>query len=170
MALVTEVVPLQTTLPRAEFRWDFDTEILSGKLLGGDTAPKSEGVIEMGGPGGSFVSLGLAGPTMIGLEVVVWPESRSVAELVPPASTQQGQLYIYPDAQERTTGVVELKVPLGCEQSSDKSIIHIVVGDSRTVESITVADNLLAEVDGQGHLAGFWLIDVPPFPEAGPHR
>jgi hypothetical protein len=107
---------------------------------------------------------------MTGLEVVVWPQSESVTELVPPVSERRGQLKIYPNTEERTTGVVELKVPLGCEKSSNKSIIHIVVGNPRTVESVTVADKLLAEVDSDGHLAGFWLIDVPPFPEAGPHR
>jgi len=170
MTLVTEVVPLQSSLPRVEFRWDFDTEILSGSLSGANTDGELQGVIEMGGPGGSFMSLGLAGPVITGLEVVVWPQSESVTKLAPPASKQQGQLKIYPDADERTKGVVELKVPLGCEKNSDKSIIHIVVGNPRTVESITVADNLLAEVDSDGHLAGFWLIDVPPFPEAGPHR
>ena len=170
MTLVTEVVPLQSNLPRVEFRWDFDTEILSGRLSGASTDHESQSVIQMGGPGGSFMSLGLAGPVVTGLEVVVWPQSESVTKLAPPASKQQGQLKIYPDADERTKGVVELKVPLGCEKNSDKSIIHIVVGNPRTVESITVADNLLAEVDSDGHLAGFWLIDVPPFPEAGPHR
>jgi len=170
MTLVTEVVPLQSSLPRVEFRWDFDTEILSGRLSGANTDRGLQGVIEMGGPEGSFMSLGLAGPVITGLEVVVWPQSESVTELAPPDSKQQGQLKIYPDADERTTGVVELKVPLGCEKNSDKSIIHIVVGNPRTAESITVADNLLAEVDGDGHLAGFWLIDVPPFPEAGSHR
>ena len=170
MTLVTEVVPLQSDLPRVEYRWDFDTEILSGRLSGASADPESQGVIEMGGPGGSFVSLGLAGPVMTGLEVVVWPPSESVSELVPPASKRRGHLKIYPNTEERTTGVVELKVPLGCEKSSNKSIIHIVVGNPRTVESVTVADKLLAEVDSDGHLAGFWLIDVPPFPEAGPHR
>ena len=169
MTLVTEVVPLQSGLPQAEFKWDFDTEILSGRLSGASDSG-AQRVIEMGGPGGSFMSLGLDGPVMTGLEIVVWPQTEAVSELAPPDAQHRGQLKVYPDARERSSGVVELTVPLECERTGDLSVIHLKLGSSRSVESVAVADGLLAEVDDDGHLAGFWLLNVPPFPEPGPHR
>ena len=169
MTLVAEVVPLQSGLPQADYQWDFDTEILSGRLSGTSDSG-AQRVIEMGEPGGSFVSLGLDGPVMTGLEIVVWPQSESVSELAPPDAAHRGQLKIYPNARERSSGVVELTVPLGCERNGDLSVIHLKVGNPRSVESVAVADGLLAEVDDEGHLAGFWLLNVPPFPESGPHR
>jgi hypothetical protein len=169
MTLVAEVVPLQSGLPQAEFQWDFDTEILSGRLSGA-SGSGAQRVIELGGPGGTFMSLGLDGPVMTGLEIVVWPQSEAVSELTPPDANKCGQLKIYPNTQERSSGVVELTVPLGCERNGDLSVIHLKVGNPRSVESVAVADGLLAELDDDGHLAGFWLLNVPPFPESGPHR
>jgi hypothetical protein len=42
--------------------------------------------------------------------------------------------------------------------------VHLQVGPARPGRAIQVADHLLAEVDDEGVLAGFWLIGVPSVP------
>ena len=61
--------------------------------------------------------------------------------------------------------VVEVDLPLGVQRSPDESVLHLRVGSGRGREWVALADNLLVEFDPNGELAGFWLLDVPPFPE-----
>jgi hypothetical protein len=170
MTLATQIAPLQDQLPQMEFHWDFDTEILTGKLAAGLPYPAQPQAIELGDAGGSFVTLSLDGSMLAGLEVVVWPEYKTSTALTPPRPEREGRLEIQLDEAAQKAGVVELKVELSCEKNGDESTIHLVVGDPRAVDSVTLAENLLAEVDAKGRLAGFWLLAVPPFPPTAPHR
>ncbi len=170
MTLATQIAPLPNQLPQVEFHWDFNTEILTGKFISGLPDPVQPRTIELGDAGGSFVTLSLDGRTLAGLEVVVWPEHKTSTDLTPPQPKQQGRLEIQLDEAAQKAGVVELKVELSCEKNGDESMIHLLVGNPRAVDCITLAEHLLAEVDHAGQLAGFWLLAVPPFPPAARHR
>jgi hypothetical protein len=61
--------------------------------------------------------------------------------------------------------VVELDVPLACEGDATLTTIHLLVGKRRRVDVVALAANLYVERDAKGRLAGFWLADVPPFPD-----
>ncbi len=167
MTLVAQVTPIQGGLPRVEFQWNFDTEILAAAMPGPAGSSEPDGTIELGGAGGCFVSLGLAGQVLNGIEVVVWPKGNTVAELKPPETARNGCLVVTADADEHRGGVAELKVPLACERTGDKSTIHLILSNSRRVDSVALAENLIVDLDGDGQLAGFWLMDVPPFPDSG---
>ncbi|UCG87072.1 MAG: hypothetical protein JSW71_00555 [Gemmatimonadota bacterium] len=170
MTLATQIAPLQDQLPKVEYQWDFDTEILTGRFTAGLPDPAQPGTVELGDAGGSFVSLSLDRRVLAGLEVVVWPEHETSTELTPPQAKRQGHLEIQLDEAMQNAGVIELKVELSCEKNGDESVIHLVVGTPRDVDAVTLAENLLAEVDHNGQLAGFWLLAVPPFPSAARHR
>jgi hypothetical protein len=112
----------------------------------------------------------LEGAVLAAIEVAVWPQNATVAELEPPQLRRPGRLEIHPDPAVQAAGVMEIKGPFSCEKNGDKSTIHLMLGDSDTTEPVALAENLLAEVDGSGSLAGFWLLGVPPFPTAARHK
>jgi len=170
MTLVTQIVPLESQLPQVEFQWDFDTEILTGSFPASSAPPQRSCTIEVGGAGGSFVTLVLDGPVLAAIEVAVWPQNETVTELGPPQPQRLGRLEVHPDPEVQAAGMMELKGPLACEKNSDRSTIHLMLGESRDAEPVTLAENLLVEVDSSGRLAGFWLLSVPPFPTAVRHK
>jgi hypothetical protein len=49
-------------------------------------------------------------------------------------------------------------------KSGDEKTIHLRVGAKRQVTVTQLADNLLLESDSGGKIAGFWLLNLPPFP------
>lgn len=170
MTLATRIVPLRSRLPQIEFHWDFETEILTGRFpIVAPPAAESR-TIELGDLGGAFVTLGLDAEVLIGLEVVVWPKSEVSSKLTPPQTGRQGRLELQLDEAARKAGVVDLTVELSCEKNDDESTIHLGVGEPREVDCVILAENLFAEVDAEGRLAGFWLLAVPPFPSTGRYR
>lgn len=166
MTLVAQITQLDGGLPRVGFQWNFDTEILTGSIPGLSTSNDPASTIELGCADGCFLSLGLTGRVLSGLEVVVWPKGETVTGLEPPVPDRKGRLEVTAVGQDES-GVAELQVPLVCERSDDRSTIHLSVGDARGVQRIAIAENLIVDIDGTGKLAGFWLTDVPPFPNPG---
>jgi hypothetical protein len=57
-----------------------------------------------------------------------------------------------------------VETELAVEVDGMEQTFHLVVGKSRPATVVQVADHLMVEVDETGHLAGFWLAGVPPFP------
>lgn len=159
------IAPLAGPLPSIRFKWDPETEILSGYF---DTPPSGglTGSIELGGPDGAYTVLDVNGGVLRGLEIVVWPETTTVPGLTPPKVSRQGRLSIPSRASQPGIAAVELEVPLVAEKSEDQSVIHLRVGPKRRVSVVQLADNLLLEVDDHHQVAGFWLLGVPPLPQA----
>jgi hypothetical protein len=60
---------------------------------------------------------------------------------------------------------MEVDASLSVRTDPSESVFHLRIGAERGVEIIRAADHLYIEVDGVGTLAGFWLTDVPQFPE-----
>ncbi len=167
MTLVAQVTPLEGGLPRLGFRWDFDTEILTGSIPGLSQSTEPTRTIELGCADGCFLTLGLAGQVLNGLEVVVWPKGETVVGLEPPIPDMNGRLELTIGGGEHESAIAELQMPLACERSDDKSTIHLRVGDGSGVQRVALAENLIVDIDEIGNLAGFWLTDVPPFPNSG---
>lgn len=171
MTLAARIGPLQSRLPQVEFHWDFETEILTARLsIVGPTRASEARTIELGDEGGAFVTLGLDGDIVTGLEVVVWPKCAVSGELAPPPTERRGRMEVQLDEAAWEAGVVDLTVELSCEKNDGGSTIHIGVGDPRQSDCVILAENLWAEVDRSDWLAGFWLLGVPPFPSAARHR
>jgi hypothetical protein len=167
MTLVAQITPLSGGLPRVGFQWNFDTEILTGSIPGPSTSNEPASTIELGCADGCFLSLGLTGRVLSDLEIVVWPKGETVAGLEPPVPDREGRLEVNAVGNEQEAGVAELQVPLVCERSDDRSTIHLSVGEARGIQRVAIAENLIVDIDSMGNLAGFWLTDVPPFPNPG---
>ena len=59
---------------------------------------------------------------------------------------------------------MELDTPLTMDKNQSESVFHLRIGRQRAATVVRVADHLLVELDKQSRLAGFWLLEVPPFP------
>jgi hypothetical protein len=164
MGFAASVEPLKGKLPSVTFKWDPETEILSGQFKGAGEADGLTGTVELEGVDGSFAVLDVAGGRLRGLEVVVWPETQTVPGLAPPTAAARGHLLLPSRASQPGIAAVEVDTQMMADKSPDDSVIHLRVGARRRVKPVQVADHLMLELDGKGEIAGFWLLAVPPFP------
>lgn len=159
------IEPIDGELPRVDFHWDAETEILSGALPDVEAGRGLTGSIELEDAKGAVVTLDFEGGVLRAVEIVVWPATDTVQGLTPPEAGEQGRLVVPSRPSQPGIAVVEVDLPLRARRSPDESVLHLRVGSSRAQEWVALARNLLVEFDQHGELAGFWLIDVPPFPE-----
>lgn len=164
MAYVARVEKLDGKLPQIAYRWDAETEILSGQFKGGKKTDGLTGSVELTDAAGSYVILDVAG-SVRGLEVVVWPETSIVENLKAPEPTSQGRLMMPARASQPGIAAVEVETHLSAHKRADESVIHVMVGPRRKVTVVQLADGLILETDGEGNIAGLWLTNVPPFPQ-----
>lgn len=161
MALVTRRVALRGAVPKIPFRWDTETEILSGRFM-----PKGgsgfTGSIEFGSPEGAFVLLEVERGTICGLEVVVWPTVEEQRHMVPPEA-EPVTLSVASDAPTTGVDMMEFDAEILCFTTPDERTFHFVIGEDRDADAVRVADHLLVEVDEDGDVAGLWLLEIPPF-------
>ena len=63
-------------------------------------------------------------------------------------------------------GVASLEIDTRLVADSDAAerTIHFRLGAARTVRAVKVAEDLIFDVDDSNHIAGVWLLNVPPFP------
>lgn len=166
MGITANVEPLAGKLPQIAFRWDPETEILSGQFKATRQESGLTGSLELAGADGSFVLLDVASGMVRGLEVVVWPETDVVEGLTSPPPARQGRLVVPSRPSQPGIAAVEVETNLSAEKSPDETVIHLRTGVRRKVEVVQLADNLMLDVDATGQIAGFWLLRVPPFPQA----
>jgi hypothetical protein len=164
MAFAAKIEKLEGKLPKIAYKWDTETEILSGQFKGGRKSGGLTGSVELEGAEGSFVVLDVVAGVVRGLEVVVWPETSVVPDLAAPEPNSDGQLIMPSRASQPGIAAVEVDTHLSAEKRPDESVIHVRVGPKRRADTIRLAEGLMAEVDAQGNIAGLWLIGVPPFP------
>jgi hypothetical protein len=169
MGLGGRVVERSGRVPHISYRWDPETDILTGAIKSGSKkAGGLTGSVELEGGDGSFILLDVAGGTIHGVEVVVWPDVRTAAGLTPPTAVEDGDVLLPTRRSQPAVAAVEVDTALSIETNPSESVFHVRLGPSRQTKAIRVADSLLLEVDDQEELAGLWLLDVPPFPSDEP--
>jgi len=169
MGLAAEIVRRTGRVPHASWKWDPETDILTGALKGtGKGNGGLSGSVELEGSDGSFILLDVADGAIRGVEVVVWPDVRTVASLALPADAADGDVVLPDPKTHVAVSAVEVDAPITIETNAAESVFRVRVGPSRRVRVVNVADGLLVEVDEQGELAGLWLSGVPPFPQDEP--
>jgi hypothetical protein len=169
MGLAAEIVQRTGKVPRATWKWDAETDILTGALKGGGKGKGGlSGSVELEGVDGSFVLLDVADGAIRGVEVVVWPDVRTVAALAPPADAADGDVVLPERKAHAEVSAVEVDAPLTLETNAVESVFRIRVGPSRRARTVKVADGLMVDVDEHDELAGLWLLGVPPFPQDEP--
>ena len=148
------VEPLTGVLPTIGWRWDPETDILSGAFKGNRKSGGLTGTVELTDAEGSVAVLEVNNGVICGLDVVVWPEVTTRSELQVPAQLTEGRV-VLPGGGSRAVSSVET--------NSAESVFHLRIGTRRPVEVVRAADSFYVEVDQQGGLAGFWMTNVPPF-------
>jgi hypothetical protein len=163
MRLDAQVEPLTGGLPSISWRWDPETDILSGAFKGNRKSGGLTGTVELTDAEGSVAVLDVNNGVICGLDVVVWPEVTTAAELRVPAQLTDGRVVLPSRPSRPGVASMEVDTTLSVETNGAESLFHLRIGPRRPVEVVRVADNFYVEVDQQGGLAGFWLANVPPF-------
>jgi hypothetical protein len=163
MSIDARVEPLTGGLPSISWRWDPETDILSGSFKGNRKTGGLTGTVELTDAEGSVAVMDVNSGVICGLDVVVWPEVSTLADLQVPAQLTDGRVVL--PARPSRPGVtsVEVDTTLSVQTNPSESVFHLRIGPRRAVEAVRIADNFYVEVDQQGGLAGFWMTNVPPF-------
>src|SRR5258706_2553772 len=165
MHVEARIEPLNGKLPKVTYRWDPETDILTVACKGVPKGNGMNGTVDLEGGDGSFVVIDVAGGALRGVDVVTWPDDvRTVASLVPPEASKEGQVTFPQRRSQPDVAAVELDTALTVDKNETESVFHIRVGSKRAATVVRVADHMLVEVDKQSRIAGLWLLEVPPFP------
>ena len=153
---------LEGALPAISWRWDPETDILSGTFRSSGNS-RLDGTIELTDAEGAIAVLDVADGAVAGLDVVVWPEVTSSRSLALPSMVESGRVVLRGPRADRTTSV-EIEAVLTIRTNPGESIYHLKLGALPAARAIRVADQLLIELDAEDGLVGCWLLGVPPFP------
>lgn len=165
MQFETRIEPLGGKLPKVSYRWDPETDILTVACKGVPKGHGMNGTVDLEGADGSFVVIDVAGGALRGLDVVTWPDDvKTVASLVAPEPSKEGQVRFPSRKSQPGVAAVEVDTAIMVEKNQGDSVFHIRVGRSKAATIVRAADHLLVEVDKQSRLSGLWLLEVPPFP------
>ena len=168
MSMEARIEPLSGSLPSINWRWDPETDILSGAFKGNRKSGGLTGTVELTDAEGSVAVLDVNNGVICGLDVVVWPEVTSVSDLQVPAKLTDGRVVLPSRPSRPGVASVEVDTTLSVAANPRHDTLHLRIGTKRQVEAVRVADHLLIEVDGKGRLAGFWLLSVPFGPDGDP--
>jgi hypothetical protein len=166
MGLGAKLVERRGKPPRVNYRWDPETDILTGSVKGSSKV-KGDGLtgsVELEGTDGSFILLDVSGGAIRGVEVVVWPDVRTVGSLAPPEIAREADVVLPGRRSQPAVAAVEVDTPLTIETNAAESVFRVRIGPSRKAVAVRVAEGLLVELDDREELAGLWLVGVPPFP------
>jgi hypothetical protein len=158
-----KIEPLAGGLPAIAWRWDPETDILSGSFKDNRKSGGLTGSVELTDAEGSVAVLDVNSGVVCGMDMVVWPEVSTRSEIQVPARLTDGRVVLASAGTKGGIASVEVDTSLAVETNASESVFHLSIGPRRTVEVVRAADNFYIEVDQQGGLAGFWMTNVPPF-------
>ncbi len=164
MGLDLHVVSATGPVPQLRWRWDAETDILSGSFTPRVGKAGHTGTVELNDEEGAIAVIDVVGGVLCGLDVVVWPEVVVLPRLAPPVEAQDGMVVVPSRAARRGTAALEFDTALAVTTDLTEEIFHLRIGTRRAVEPVRVANRLLVEVDASHRLAGFWLEEVPSLP------
>jgi hypothetical protein len=160
------VEPSAGQMAAVEYRWDADTDILSATLrMAAPIAAPKRTALELEGSDGSWLILDVNAGQISGVEIAVWPHVRTRSNLSPPSTVEDARVVV--GAVERGKRLaVEVETMLDAEADRSERTIHFRVGGLRATRTVRIARDLLLDIDRRDRIAGLWLLDVPPFPDA----
>lgn len=127
------------------------------------------GAVELEGRDGSWIVLDVERGRLAGIEVAVWPSVRRRHTLAPPTSVVDGHVRVTGRRGSREPAPsqpasLEVTTHVTAESDAAERTIHFQLGPARAARSVRLGRDLLVDVDTEGHLAGLWLLNVPPVP------
>jgi len=163
VSVSVQLQPADSAPPAVDYRWDIDTDILTAKLRSPGDKVGLSGSVELEGSDGSWLILDVAGGSIDGVEVAVWPDVHKRRALAPPAA--EDARVVVPSSAAGAVASLEVETRLLAESDDAERVIHFRVGAQRDVRTVRVGRDLLLDVDPQSRIAGVWLLNVPPFPD-----
>ena len=160
--MAARIEPLSGPLPTIAWRWDPETDILSGAFKWTGKTGGLTGSVELTDAEGSVAVLDVNSGVVCGIDVVVWPEVSTRTDSQVPAEATEGRVVLPPSGRAAVASV-EVDTSLTVETNGAESTFHLLIGTRRPAQLVRSADNFYIEVDQQGGLAGFWMTNVPPF-------
>lgn len=164
MNIAVQVEPANGAPPEVEYKWDADTDILSAQLKSRVASKGMSGSVEVEGKDGSWIILDVAEGHINGVEVAVWPDVRKLPTLAPPMVVEDARVILPSRRSQPNIAALEVDTPLIAEADSSERVIHFKLGKPREARTVRVGRDLLVDVDTKSHIAGVWLLNVPPFP------
>jgi len=161
-----QIEPTSGAPPEVEYTWDADTDILSAQLRPKANGDGASGSVEVEGSDGSWLILDVAAGRINGVEVAVWPDVQKRQTLKPPADVEDARVVVPARKPPTSMATLEVDTPILAESDSTERVIHFRLGSQREARAVRVGRDLLLEVDQQSRIAGVWLLNVPPFPDA----
>ena len=162
MSLEARPEPIDGAPPAVRWRWDAETDILSGAFGTPRRGGGFTGTVELTDPEGSIVVLDVSDGLLCGIDVVVWPEVATVATLAPPSGYIDGHVALHSKTGRGPVVSLEVDTELEMVTNPTESVFHLRIGDLRRASVVRAAQDVYVEIDAQHHLAGFWLTAVPP--------
>ena len=159
-----QIEPSGGAAPAVEYRWDPDTEILSAQLKPRAAGKGLSGSVELEGADGSWLILDVSAGCINGVEIAVWPDVRKRNSLKPPGAVEDGHVTVPSRKSQPGVAALEVETPLIAEADEAERVFHFTLGRPRATRTVRFARDILLDVDGTNHLAGLWLLNVPPFP------
>lgn len=165
MSLEVRVEELgEDALPSVDYRWDADTDILCATLRATGLSEGLTGSLDIEGQDGAWVTLELTDGRLGAVEVAVWPDVKTVATLKAPAKTTAARIRFPTRTSQPGLAAVEVDTALSAVADQAERTIHFRIGPQRSSKALRVARDILIEVDARSHIAGIWLLNVPPSP------
>ena len=164
MEIAVRVEPTHEALPPVDYRWDVDTDILTAAWKGAPAGDGMSGAVEVEGSDGSWLVFDVAGGIIAGVEVAVWPDVRTVVGFAAPTDAVAGRVTIPARRSQPGVASFELDTQVAAHTDAKERTIHFRIGVSRTVRHVRIAKDILLDIDEREHLAGVWLLNVPPAP------
>jgi hypothetical protein len=159
-----QVEPAAGAAPAVEYRWDPDTEILSAQLHPRAAGDGMSGSVEVEGADGSWLILDVTAGRINGVEIAVWPDVQKRVTLKLPGTIEDARVTVPSRRSQPGVAALEVETALLAEADEAERVFHFTLGRPRQIRTVRFARDLLLDVDASSHLAGLWLLNVPPFP------
>ena len=164
MNIAVQLGPPNEAPATVHYRWDRDTDILSAQLRPAPAGDGSSGSVEVEGADGSWIILDVQDERICGIEIAVWPDVSKRGALAVPAAVREVSVRLPNSPESSTVTSLEVETPMAAESDVQGRIFHFRLGGPRETTTVRVARDLLLDVDATNHVAGLWLLNVPPFP------
>jgi hypothetical protein len=164
VSVAVRLDPAVEAVPAVEYRWDEDTDILTASVAVIGDGEGMSGSVGVEGSDGSWLIFDVAGGSIRGVEVAVWPEVKKRTVLAPPSDIEPATVRLPSTSAKSTIAALETDTTLMAEADREERTIHFRIGKRRPVRTVRLAREILLEVDARDYLAGVWLLNVPPSP------
>src|ERR687897_3232445 len=134
MNIEARIEPLSGALPSISWRWDPETDILSGAFKGTRKAGGLTGTVELTDAEGSVAVLDVNNGVICGIDMVVWPEVSTRSDIQVPAQLTDGRVVLPSGGSRAAVSSVEVDTSLWVETNAMESVFHLRIGPRRPVE------------------------------------